>query len=1210
MQKLLFCRIVLIMILAVIFSSRSQAKQSVRKLQSMQEYERVLRLIGDHQYEQAIQGLKQIIRQDASFYRAYFKLVEVYKYQGAINEAKQYFENLVAKNSKNAYVEHGLGLVYQVIGDFQHAILNYRKSIELGNSHAAVYRDIVDAYKKEKNLKEVINYLSDPYTKSPNAGIYYGLGYAYMQMKQWEKALAVFDKALELDPNLLEGYLAKANVYFSRGMLQQGLKVAKIGFRIARQNNDIELEHSFLGTFGKFFGKLGKFQRALENFRTALGIAREIGDRRSEGRYLGNMGIIFANLAQYNKALGLQKQAIKIATEVGDKKAEVTWLNGMGYTYRNLGQYEKALAAHQRALEIAQQIGDRKWESLNIGNIGTVYLYLSQISQALKQYELALQIDREIRDNTSQGTWLTNIGLCYWHLGNYRKALAYYQQALTVLREIGDKSEEGRTLGAIGLAMWKLGNYSEALEYYDQAISIARKIGDRNGESRWLANMGNIFNDLGRFSVALEYYNRARRLANEIGDKSQEGVWIGNIGMIYYTIGNYSKALEYYKQSLEIVRGIGSKINEGIFLGNVGAVYEQSGDLSRALKFYTQALKIARETKDKNNEGYQLNNLGSLNLKMKRYAQSVIDYRKALEVAQEITDPAIIWEAHAGLGAAYEKTGQYSKSLDEYKLAVKEIESVRNSLQFEEQKSGFFENRIQIYAKLIHLLSVLDQKEPAGKYASMAFEYAERAKARALLDMIYEGKIFHNLSEIPEDVRNKFLKNEKELEKKHTDLSNELAKVEPQRDANLIFTLNSEINALQTKKAHLLEKIKRKFPRYHQLTNPKTLTAEEVQREILDDNQILIEYLVGQQHLFVWALTKSDLKFRALDLTRGELEDRLAQISPLFQKEKAAQDIQIDHRWANIQADRLHDLYQILIEAPVGDVIKPGMEVIIVPDGVLHYFPFEILVTELKGNTIHYWVETHPISYAASASLLNPKLEWEGHAGSDFLAFGNPDFGSEQSKGIITWVNSLVPFKSILRGTRFEPLPYSELEVEAIAENFSDRAVLTGRQASEARFKKIAPEYRFIHLATHNITDDRHPMYSKIILAQTGNQKEDGYLQTYEVYNLRLNADLVVLSGCNTGLGRLSRGEGIIGMARAFLYAGAPSLVVSLWPVKDESTAELMKLFYRNLKAGMPKNQALQKTKVELIRAKGWKRDPFYWGAFVLIGDWKAVKME
>ena len=162
-----------------------------------------------------------------------------------------------------------------------------------------------------------------------------------------------------------------------------------------------------------------------------------------------------------------------------------------------------------------------------------------------------------------------------------------------------------------------------------------------------------------------------------------------------------------------------------------------------------------------------------------------------------------------------------------------------------------------------------------------------------------------------------------------------------------------------------------------------------------------------------------------------------------------------------------------------------------------------------------------------------------------------------------------------------------------------------GKEATEEKFKEQAADFRLIHLATHNLTDDQQPMYSKIILAQTGKDREDGYLQTYEVFNLSLNADMVVLSGCSSGLGRLHRGEGLIGMTRAFLYAGVPSLVVSMWPVNDESTAQLMANFYGNLKAGWSKSRALQKAKVALLQSQDWKRDPFYWGPFVLIGDWK-----
>jgi len=309
----------------------------------------------------------------------------------------------------------------------------------------------------------------------------------------------------------------------------------------------------------------------------------------------------------------------------------------------------------------------------------------------------------------------------------------------------------------------------------------------------------------------------------------------------------------------------------------------------------------------------------------------------------------------------------------------------------------------------------------------------------------------------------------------------------------------------------------------------------------------------------------------------------------------------IDHRWANMKTKHLHELYRILLEKPLSDLLQTEKELIIVPDDILHYLPFEILVTQSDDREVHYLVESHSVKYSPSASLLPKKNTKEKTLKNNILALGNPDFEYDQSNGLLDWVNSILHFKTVLRGERFEPLPYAEHEVNIIAENFQTSTVLIGEEATEENFKKLAPDYDYLHIATHNLTDDKHPMYSKIILAHSQNEFEDGLLQTYEIYNMKLKADLVVLSGCNTGLGKLSRGEGLVGMSRAFMFAGVPNLLVSLWPVSDESTAELMNHFYTNLRNGASKTEALRQAKLILIESTDWKRDPFYWGAFVLI---------
>ena len=397
--------------------------------------------------------------------------------------------------------------------------------------------------------------------------------------------------------------------------------------------------------------------------------------------------------------------------------------------------------------------------------------------------------------------------------------------------------------------------------------------------------------------------------------------------------------------------------------------------------------------------------------------------------------------------------------------------------------------------------------------------------------------------------------------------------------------------------------LKQKYPGYYELTNPKRLKVKDVQEKILNDNQVLVEYFVGDEEIYLWVISRKNLKFKTINLSRGQLEDMLSQISPIFEKEKEFIDVKTDHRWANFRLDLLYELYNKLLYQPAGEFLKKTNALIFVPDDILFYFPFEMFVTQVNEKGVNYLIEDYPISYAASVSLLNPELKKDGKPQNDLLAFGNPDFETKKKTGILEKLTALVKYRAILRGQNFQSLPNAELEVKAIAENFKSPAVFTGRNANETRLKQMARNFKFIHLASHFLVDDKQPMYSKVILSQSNTDHEDGYLQTYEVCNMRLNADMVVLSGCNSGLGKLSRGEGLIGLTRAFLYAGVPSVVVSLWPVDDESTALLMKKFYKYLMAGLNKNQALQKAKIDLIKLKDKKRDPFYWAPFVLIGD-------
>ena len=1156
-------------LLSIFFLSNSTLYSQIKETD--QEYQNALLLMGQQDYDKAIIKFKAVIRDNPAYDKAYLKIFHSYKRINALDKALAYFLKTSSEYPKNPAPLYGLSLVYKSNGDKEQAYNLIKKAIQLGPQYALIYSDFINIASSLKKFDEANDVIKNISRQNPeNGAANYGLGYAYQIQRDWDNGIKKFNIAIESDSMMFDAYIMKGAIFWYIGKFKEFLDLSTKGKNLAEKKNDLEFQCKFWGNMGLATLYLSDYPEAQKYCDLALNLAIKIGNFGEEGRNLGNLGVI----------------------------------------YRDTNKQPEALDFFERALNHAKQLKIRGQEGLHYRNIGSVYFSMEEYEKALSYYQNALPIAIETGDKNTEALVLWSIAKAHWQFANYEVSLKYSEQALDIAEKTDNKWGQERYQSTRGLAFWSLGNYSQALDCFEKGYVIASEIGDRYGESQHLGNIAIIYSELGVLEKSLEYYNRALEIAREIGDKGQEGKNLGNIGTAYFELDDFEKALKYFQQALIIEKEIGNRADEAIFIGNVGFIYYVKGDYTSADSCYNIALKISREIKHKSNEGHQYRKLGDLNFTLTKYNLAEKYYNSALEIGKSSKEPAIIWQTYFGLGKVYEKQKKYKKSLANYELALTQIEKIRSVLATDEFKVGFVENKQKVYNNIIRLSAHLHKQYPGDGYNLKSFLYAERAKARALLDIVYQGRIFHNLSGIPEEFQQKYLLNEKNLEKNHLDLSTELAKPESDQNNELIFNLNHKITSLQREKTQLTEEIKEKYPRYHDLANPQLLAATEVQKTILKEKQVLVEYFVGEEQIFVWIINQEKIALRTINISRSELSNKLGRISPLFQKEKDINNIQIDHRWANIKTGLLHELYQILLLNILGDFINNDMELVIVPDKILQYFPFEILVTDYNNENIIYLIEKFPISYSASASLLNPILIKKKTSSDGLLAIGNPDFGGKSRPGIVEWLDSHLSLKSIFRGKEFIALPNSELEVKAIGENFSNPLVFVGKDATEQNFKENAENYRFIHLATHNITDDRQPMYSKIVFAQLEDKAEDNFLQTYEIYNLRLNAELVVLSGCNTGLGKLSAGEGLIGMTRAFLYSGASSLVVSLWPVHDESTAQLMKYFYENLKSGMAKNFALQQAKVKMIRNTDWKSDPFFWGAFVLIGDWNRVEMN
>jgi len=795
----------------------------------------------------------------------------------------------------------------------------------------------------------------------------------------------------------------------------------------------------------------------------------------------------------------------------------------------------------------------------------------------------------------------------------------------------------------MGMAYWNLGQYERAMAFYRQALKVQKGIGNLEGEGNALTNMGNVYANLSQYEEALEFYHRALAIKKKIGDRRGEGTLLGNMGVVHWYQDQYEQALGFYQQALSIRREIEDRTGEGNDLTNVGNVYADLGQSQKALACYKQALKIRRELGDRAGEGNALNNMGALYRDLSQHQKALEFHRQALAINMEIGNQKEIWLSSYGTARSLEELEKFPEALKHYEIAVQTIESIRGSLRGEELKTGFLEHKLFVYQDLLKLLFRLHKKDETKGYDRKAFRYAERCKARSFLDQLAEAG-----AGIQKGVEPGLLTREQ-------DLYGQLARARKNLRKNISEAervhIRSQVKNLERQLEHLQWEIRDKNPSYAELKYPQPIGIQEIQNEILGDGEILLNYFLGKDELYIFAVHQT--RFHALILPVGEKEinQRIARLLMPFRQINQARDDQFVETLNRLDLRLAHDLYQQLVQPAerhmkVGTDYNPAPTLLIVPDGALHYLPFEMLVTQGGEGPLHhasiggkekrfslfseysratYLIEKYPIVYAPSASVLKPEILYHarkrGEPSRTLLAmapFSREMHGSGETlksspvaheifKGILVKPSEKIQVRVL------SPLQFSGKEVQKIGILFKPRSLcLVGAKATETELRSRLKDYRYLHLSTHGLLDSERPMYSSIVFY-------DGLLQTYEIFNFETQADLVALSACETGLGQLKRGEGVVGLTRAFMYAGAPSLLVSLWSVSDESTAELMVEFYQHLQAGRNKGAALRQAKLALMgqrKETGYQdkygnviymsyAHPFFWAPFVLLGDWR-----
>ena len=803
-------------------------------------------------------------------------------------------------------------------------------------------------------------------------------------------------------------------------------------------------------------------------------------------------------------------------------------------------------------------MGDRAGEGVTLNNIGLVYDDQGRYEEALAYYQQALAIAREVGDRAEEGTTLHNIGGVYHAQGRYEEALAYHQQALAIAREVGDRAGEGTTLTSIGLVYHAQGRYEEALGYYQQALAIRREVGDRAGEGVTLNNIGGVYDNQGRYEEALEYYQQALAIAREVGDRAEEGRSLNNIGGVYHAQGRYEEALEYLQQALAIRREVGDRAGEETTLHNIGMVYDDQGRYEEALEYLQQALEIEREVGDRDGEGRTLTGIGGVYYAQGQYEEALGYFQQALAIFREVGDRAGEGTTLHNIGMVYDAQGQYEEALDCYEQAMSTFEAIRATAGSEQARAAFIAQHIDLYhraAALYHQLGRDDQ----------AFLTTERGRARAFLDSLATGYV-----QLSDNEAAALLEREREAYAARQAALEALVKARAQSpdDVALIADLEAQLQQAKEEYTAVVAEIEARSDRLASLIPGRSSVLDLPQvQALLDDRTVLLDYWVMGNRTLAFIVTHDTLQTVELDTGREELRT-------LVDGFRAFPNLDVAYPGEAVT------LYNALIAPLREHLTLPYL--LIVPHDILHYLPFAAL-----SDGERYLMDDYLIAYLPSASALPFIRENLDHTGGSPLILGNPTTADYDATA------SLATERDALG-----PLPFAEQETRAIAALYGVEAYVE-EAATESLVREQAPESGILHIAAHGLYNPHAPLASLIALSP--DEANDGWLTVGEIYGLDLwSADLVVLSACDTQVGVLSAGDELVGMTRAFFYAGTPTVVASLWSVDDQATAELMQRFHEHLQEGLGKAEALRLAQQE-IRAE--HPNPYYWAAFVLSGD-------
>lgn len=930
---------------------------------------------------------------------------------------------------------------------------------------------------------------------------------------------------------------------------------------------------------------LGNAKDAVDALETALNVENNNPAGKAETR--AQLSLVALESGDNRKSKDYYLEAIALAESSNNIKAQArAYFSASEFLYLQRSVHESNEYA-RRSLELFKRAGDLAGQAQTLVSLAYLEMAHSKPTEGLVYAQEALSIYQNLQDKRGQAFALIAIGHLQTTRDESQSALNSYLAAEKLFPGDVNLTEKAMLLNGIGAVFEDYGEWRRSLHYRQKAFALYDKIRHEPGKMATIPSLAKLSRLTGDLTAAVEYLKQGEVLANKLNDDTHRGYIWKEFGNIYCANNSYEEAAEYYQRALKVSEKVNFKKNVALLLNHLGTVYERQGKTELARRNYLTALEHNRNTNSKFPEAETLFHLAQL------------------DASQDRLDSA----------------------LTQIEDSLKITESLRGDVANQRLRRTYLSQVFERYEFYIALLMQMHGRFPQEGYDVRALQASERTRARTLIEFLRASGI-----DLTQGVEPQLRQREKEarsrLNLKADSLTNLLSIGSHEGQ---IEKVNREIEELTAEYEEIRAEIKVKASPQSLLNHPAEFDVRKFQSEILDDQTVLLEFSLGREKSFLWLVSRSGVQTIVLP-PQAEIDERVRRLLGLLNERelKAGEELEAhQQRLMKAEADygrEAQELSYILLK-PVAGELK-GKRLLVVADGSLHYLPLAALPSPSSETNTPLVVE-HEIVYQPSAStllLINNTAAPAIENPKSILAFADPIFSphderlngqkaGNKDESLLSQFTALfrsdgdlndtdAPDKSLAR------LRASQREADSIAKiaGAENAKIISGEAASrESVFAAEIADYRIIHFATHSLMNEEHPEMTGIAMSRydKNGQQREGFVRLNDIYDLKLSADLVVLSSCNSGIGKEIRGEGIIGLTRGFLQAGSKSVLASAWKVEDNATAELMEKFYAALLTEkLTPPQALRKAQIQMRQHPRWQ-SPFFWAAFTVQGEYR-----